>query len=277
MLGYAKPVCAVFAALFFLTLASNPVSHAMKPRKSTSQAKTERARADTRNLGWDLKVKKKVYQKQLAMLRRKRVRIDNDKRMVAKLRRILKKLKKQALIPNLPYEVHYVDLPVVNAVCYPGGGILFFKGIFDKKEGLLNPNDEDEIAAVMGHEIAHATLRHAYKRQKKAATIGVIGAIASTALHAGAGANASGLFGAFFDMGTGLYFPSYSRKNEYEADLEGVFLMLGSGFNPDKAVGIWERAAKKRGGGRTSIYASHPASPKRAQALKKHIANLRAS
>lgn len=242
----------------------------------TSQAKTVRREPDRNNLAWDIKVKKQTYNQILKQLRKKKVRIDNNKAMVSRLRRVLGRLKRKALIPNLPYEVHYVDLDIVNAVCYPGGGILFFKGIFDSKKGLINPRNDNEIAAVMGHEIAHASLRHAYRRKKSAQTIGILGSIASVAIGSAAGNNWGNFFNAIYDAGTGLYFPSYSRKHEYEADLESVFMMKAAGYSPESAVDIWKRAAKKRGS-KSSIYSTHPGSARRAKRLEKHLENIEKS
>jgi metalloendopeptidase OMA1, mitochondrial len=195
--------------------------------------------------------------------------------MIAKLNRILEKLRPHTLMSDLPYEVHYVDHKTVNAVCYPAGHILFFKGIFDPKQGLIDPNNEDEIAAVMGHEIAHATLRHSYRTHRKAQTTSILGNIASIFVGS-AGSAASQIFSAVFDVTTGLYFPSHSRKQEAASDLEGVYTMMGAGYDPASAVTLWERAAQRKGGGKTSFFATHPSSRHRAKLLQAHIDNIRA-
>ena len=280
MIKFKKKSCVKLSTLILviisMCLTSASTSWSKVEHQKDPKIKTIRQKPNRTNLKWDIKVKESVYKKQLEMLKQSNIPIDNDKQMVARLNKILDNLKTNALIPDLPYEVHLVDHKTVNAVCYPGGGILFFKGIFDSKEGMINPKDNDEIAAVMGHEMAHATLRHAYKKQQKANTIGFLGSVASVAVGAGAGADASDLFDLAYNVGTGLYFPSYSRKQESEADLEGLFTLIGTGYNPDKTISLWERAAtKSKSSDKTSVFSSHPADGKRAEDLKIHLNNIK--
>lgn len=238
--------------------------------------RTVREAPNRKNLNWDLQTGKQVYDDQLAALKQKGIPVDNDAAMVSRLTRIMNRLKPHTLIPDIPYRVHFVDHKTVNAVCYLGGGILFFRGLFDPKEGLVNATSDDEIAAVMGHEMAHATLRHSYKAYRKATALSIFGTIASTVIGAAGGTDWSKLFDSVFDFGTGLYFPSYSRKNESAADLEGMYTMIAGNYQPEKAISLWERAADKKGGrGKTSIFASHPASRKRANDLRQHLENIR--
>lgn len=247
----------------------------LKTEKKEERVQTVRAQADPKKLEWDIALKKKVYFSQLIELRKRGIPIDNDLQMLERLRKILNKLKSSALIPELPYELHYADAETVNAVCFSGGGIIFFRGLFDAEKGLVNKESDDEIAAVMSHEIAHATLRHVYKAQKKAKTINVIGVVVTTAISAAGGEKFSNLFASAYDVGTGLYFPHYSRELESAADLEGLYMMIDSGFNPQKAVEIWERAAAKKGKKtKTSIFASHPSDGSRAEILKLHLQNI---
>lgn len=241
-----------------------------------SKGKTVRETANRKSLDWDLSIKEQVYKSQLKELRRRNIPIDNNPSMVARLKRIMNRLKRKSLIPELPYEVHYVDHKTANAVCYPGGGTLFFRGLFDPDEGLVNRRSDGEIAAVMAHEIAHATLRHGYKSYKKRQAVGIFGSIASLAIGAAGSQNWSEVFNMAFDVSTGIYFPHYSRKNESAADLEGIFTMIGTGYNPEKAISVWERAAAKKGKrAKTSIFASHPSSGKRAKNLKRHLESIR--
>lgn len=245
-----------------------------EPSEKKKVVKTFRSVRNDKNIKWDLNIKKKFYEEQLKMLEKKKILVDDDKKMVARLQKILDSLKSNSLIPDLPYEVHYVDHKTVNAVCYPGGGILFFKGLFDPKEGLVDAKSDDEIATVMAHEIAHATLRHGYKKYVTATKVQIFTTIASVAAGAFGGADLANVLDAVVDVGTGLYFPSYSRKHESEADLEGLFMMKGAGYNMDTAVSLWERASQKKGG-KTSIFSTHPGSSQRADDLKQHIENLK--
>ena len=247
---------------------SPPLTPATNPQHSVRQV------PDRTNIQWDLEVGKEVYNQQLATLRKKKIAIDNDPVMVDRLNRILTKLKSQTLMPEPPYEVHYVDHKTVNAVCYPAGHILFSRGVLAAKEGLIDPNNEGEIAAVMGHEMAHATLRHSYKTYRKAQTAGVLGAIASVFIGSAAGQTAADLFATVFDLGTGLYFPSHSRKQESYADLEGLYTILEADFDPENAIRLWERAAQKKSSDKTSFFSTHPSSSNRAQMLRDHLKNI---
>ncbi|OGQ05332.1 MAG: hypothetical protein A3F82_01050 [Deltaproteobacteria bacterium RIFCSPLOWO2_12_FULL_44_12] len=251
---------------------------AEKPYKTT--VKTIRMSPKQDGIKWDLSFKKEHFPKILEHLREKGHTIDpsSQKALVAKLNKIMNRLKPKTLNPSLPFEVHLVQNDTVNAVCYPGGGILFFTGIFGRAEGLIDPQSDEEIAAVMGHEMAHATLRHAYKKQNTAMATNLIGSVISIGIGAGAGGDWQNLFNTVFDVSTGLYFPSYSRKHESEADLEGLYTLMDAKYKPDAAIRVWERASAKKGGrDKTSIFASHPADGKRAKDLTVHLATIKGS
>ncbi len=253
---------------------ANPSPEAIS---SSSKPQSIRAKPNLTNLSWDLKTGEKIYDDQLEALKNKKTRIDNDPEMVARLNRIMNRLRPQTLIPDIPFQVHYVDHKTVNAVCYLGGGILFFHGLFDPEKGLVDAKSDDEIAAVMGHEMAHATLRHSYKSYRNSMVWSFFGNLASIAIGAAGGTDWSRVFNTIFDISSGLYFPSYSRSHESQADFEGMITMMNAGYNPEKAIALWQRAADKKGQhDNTSIYASHPSNGKRAHDLAVHLANIRA-
>lgn len=189
---------------------------------------------------------------------------------------IVKRLAAVSDIPKLPYEVVIFEKDdVPNAYCLPGGKIGVFTGIFDKDKGLIDKNSDDQIAAVLGHEIAHATLRHVTRRLTTYNSLGLIGSVVSLGVGRGLGQNWGYLADQVFSTGTFLYLPSYSRKHEKEADKVGFYYMTKAGFNPQAAIDVWIKAAqqksKQSGNTKTSFFDSHPASGERATYLKLYL------
>lgn len=127
-----------------------------------------------------------------------------------------------------------IDSPILNATCAPGGKITFYTGIIEQ----LNLND-DEIAAIMGHEIAHALREHGRERVSQAAAQNVFVNIA-TAL--------AGPYG--YAVGAANQVAQYaivlpnSRENESEADAIGLELAARAGYNPMGAISVWQKMLK---------------------------------
>lgn len=191
-----------------------------------------------------------------------------DAKDYALLRQITKKIAAVSHYPDFPYEVHLAEVPVVNAWCAPGGKMMVYTGLWDPKKGLVERGNADELAAVMAHEIAHANARHVTESISKNMTIVMVGSVAQSAIAAGGSSSGANLFGSIFTQGMNLYLPSYSRKNEKEADRLGLMYMAKAGYDPRVAIALWQRAAKSKKD-KTSIYASHPASGERAKELEK--------
>ena len=181
--------------------------------------------------------------------------------------RIVGDIAKVSHYPEFPYEVHVADVDVVNAWCAPGGKMMVYTGLWDPKKGLVQKGNADELAAVLAHEIAHANARHVTESISRNMTIMMVGTAVQTAIGAAGSAAGADLFGQVFSGGMNLYLPSYSRKNEFEADRLGLVYMAKAGYDPRVAVELWKRAARRKKD-RTSIYASHPASGERARALE---------
>ena len=204
----------------------------------------------------------------------KGVDLPKHRELKTRIEKIVSRLAAVSDEPNFPYEVHIFDKPdVVNAFCMPGGKIGVFTGLFDEKKGLVDINNDDQIAAVLGHEMAHATLRHATRQATSMQGLGFLGTVASVALGQGVGAEAQVIFNRVFNIGANLYLPSYSRKHEAEADQVGFYYMSKARFNPVSAVDIWQKAASRGGPNskKTDFFASHPASGERAHRLKKWL------
>ena len=151
----------------------------------------------------------------------------------------------------------------VNAYVAPGGKVVFYTGIVNK----LNLTN-DEIAAIMGHEMTHALEEHAKSK---------IGAQALTNLAIGigtsyAGANIGDLGNAAINLGSqiGIGLP-YSRNLESRADYGGLMLMAKAGYNPNAAISLWEKMNRLDGAGGASFLSTHPSNTQRISDMRKNL------
>lgn len=163
-----------------------------------------------------------------------------------------------------------IENPEKNAWCMPGGKMAVYTGIMPVMD------NEAQLAAVLGHEVAHATKRHGKERYARAIkgnvaglVIGGITAIGGQAfckskschLLTGLGGAAAGFAITFFDR-------KFSRGEESEADKVGQNLMARAGYDPAEAIKFWDRMAKEEGAGPPEFLSTHPASKTRRENLK---------
>mgnify|MGYP001188598850 CR=1 FL=1 len=160
--------------------------------------------------------------------------------------------------PKWAWEVNVIESDELNAWCMPGGKIAFYSGLITK----LNLND-DEIAAIMGHEIAHALREHARERASEQVTANLGIAAATTLLGGGSGMSQLGNMA--YGLTVGL--PN-SRLHESEADRIGVELAARAGYDPRAAVTLWQKMAKAGGGSGPQFLSTHPSSETRIQDLQ---------
>ncbi|MBU6406451.1 MAG: M48 family metallopeptidase [Alphaproteobacteria bacterium] len=191
--------------------------------------------------------------------------LSRDADAVARLERIGTRVAQASGRTDLAWEFKVFDSPEVNAFVLPGGKVGFFKGLMDLAQS------DDELAAVMGHEVGHVQARHAAERmsQELAVQLGV--QLAALALSEEYGQNASAIAGAL-GMGAiyGVILP-YSRQHEFEADALGVDFMAGAAYAPSAAVTFWERMIEATGGGDgqlAALLSTHPASDERLERLR---------
>ncbi|MBX3463033.1 MAG: M48 family metallopeptidase [Planctomycetes bacterium] len=161
------------------------------------------------------------------------------------------------------------DVP--NAFCLPNGRIAIYTGI------LPITQNENGLAVVMGHEVAHAILRHGGKRM----TQGTLTQAGLAAVQAGLGMAdmsneaRSGVMAALgVGAQVGVLLP-FSRDHEREADIEGLRYAIRAGYDPEEAPKLWERMAKLGNGSTPTWLSTHPASEERAQKLREMIPVLR--
>ena len=179
----------------------------------------------------------------------------------------------QRIIPNTTrwnqgarqwnWQVNLLESGEVNAFCMPGGRIAFYTGILDK----LKLTD-DEIAAVMGHEIAHALREHGRDRQSKAAATGIASQLGGAALSAWLGVDVTGATNAAGQ----LYVLKFSRDEEREADLVGLDIAARTGYDPRAGLSLWTKMGQlEQGGGNIEILSDHPGGDNRMGQIQSHM------
>ena len=156
------------------------------------------------------------------------------------------------------WEVNVIESPAVNAFVLPGGKIMVFSGLIER----LKLTD-DELAAIVGHEIAHALLEHGRARM-------------SEALVKNLGINLAAAYFGLSDLSTvalaqaadlAISLP-YSRKHETDADLAGIELAARAGYDPRAAVSVWQKMARAGGAQPPELLSTHPANASRIRELE---------
>ncbi len=159
------------------------------------------------------------------------------------------------------WEVNLIDSQELNANCGPGGKIIVYTGIIDR----LKLTD-GELAAVLGHEVAHALREHGRE--------GISETLAVETAKASAGA-LLGLSKSTMDMTSSVVNQSMtlpnSRENENEADLIGLELAARAGYNPNDAISFWQKMGKVGGQSIPEFQSTHPSSENRIIALEAAI------
>lgn len=161
------------------------------------------------------------------------------------------------------WEYNLVDSKEVNAWCMPGGKIVVYTGL------LPITQNEAALAAVMGHEIAHALAKHGNERMSQS-TMQQLGGVALSVAVANKTPEAQNLLLSAYGIGStvGGTLP-FSRKHELEADRLGIIYAALAGYNPQEAIALWERMAKASGGQRPpEMLSTHPAEATRIEKLK---------
>jgi Zn-dependent protease with chaperone function len=160
------------------------------------------------------------------------------------------------------WEVNLIGSKQLNAWCMPGGKIAFYTGILDQ----LQLND-DEVAMIMGHEMAHALREHARERLAKSKATGVGLSVASQLLGLGQLGDVAA------NLGTQLLTLKYSRDDETEADLVGLEIAARGGFKPEASVQLWKKMLGATGGGKgqPGFLSTHPSGNNRIQELEANL------
>lgn len=169
------------------------------------------------------------------------------------------------------WEYNLVDSKEVNAWCMPGGKIVFYTGI------LPICKDDAGIAAVMGHEVAHALANHGQQRMS-AGLLQQLGAVGTQLAVGNKDPQTQALIMQAYGVGTqvGGMLP-FSRAHESEADMIGLTLMAIAGYDPINAVRVWERMSANSGGqAPPEILSTHPSNETRIKELTALIPQAKA-
>ena len=175
-----------------------------------------------------------------------------DHPQVKRLRSIANKTIPHALgwnprAANWRWEVNLIGSKQINAFCMPGGKIAFYTGILEQ----LKLTD-DEVATVMGHEVAHALREHARERMGKTAATGIGASLLGAVLGLGE------LGQTVTNYGAQLLTLQFSRSDESEADLVGMELAARAGFDPRAGVSLWQKMAQASKGAPPQWLSTHP-------------------
>lgn len=201
-------------------------------------------------------------------------KLSNNQEWKAMLDRVASRIAKSSG-ENFQWEWMLIESPEVNAWCMPGGKIAVYTGIMPvlKTEGAL--------AAVLGHEVAHATKRHGKERYARAAKENVSGLIIGVAtavggqmfcksdtcrMLTGLGGAAAGFAIQFMEM-------KYSRGDESEADKVGQEYMAKAGYDPAEAINLWDRMGAAGGAKPPELLSTHPSDATRKTNLKNWLSH----
>jgi Zn-dependent protease with chaperone function len=163
------------------------------------------------------------------------------------------------------WQVNLLGSKEVNAFCMPGGRIAFFTGILDQ----LKLTD-DEVAAIMGHEIAHALREHGREQMGKTMGTSVAARVGGALLGSYLGIDPR-ITDTAAQYGTQMLALKYSRDDEREADLIGLDLAARAGFDPRSGVALWDKMGQLSKRQPISLLSTHPGGRERIDIINQHL------
>ncbi|MDH6534501.1 M48 family peptidase [Parabacteroides sp. 52] len=171
-------------------------------------------------------------------------------------------------VKNFSWEFNLVQDQEMNAFCMPGGKIVV-------NEGLMKiVTSDDELAVVMGHEVAHAVAKHSNERMSQQLLTQYGGALVGLAVSQKNEA-VQGVANSVYALGSqvGVILP-FSRKHESEADYMGLILMTMAGYNPQVAVHFWEKMSAGGGGSVPEFLSTHPSGGQRISDIQRYLPEM---
>jgi predicted Zn-dependent protease len=195
--------------------------------------------------------------------------VDQVKRVGAKIsaavESYLRSNKNSKRLDGIKWEFNVINENVVNAFCMPGGKVAFYSGIFPYTQ-----NDEG-VATVMGHEIAHAIARHGNERVSQQLAIQT-GLISLDVALSQKPSQTNDLILAAAGLGSqvGILLP-FSRLHETEADKLGMVFMAMAGYDPSKTIDFWKRMSKNGGIKPPEFLSTHPSDERRIKDLQEYL------
>jgi predicted Zn-dependent protease len=163
------------------------------------------------------------------------------------------------------WEFNLIEDKTVNAWCMPGGKVVFYTGIMPICD------NEDGVAAVMGHEVAHAFAKHGQERMSQ----GQLQQLGGVAVAMGAvdkDSKTQQVWNTAFGIGSGLGMLKFSRIHEQEADRLGLVFMLMAGYDGREAAEVWVRMSNlSKGSSNPEILSTHPSNASRINDLRTYL------
>ncbi len=187
-------------------------------------------------------------------------KLSDNKKWVLMVDKVGRNIARVSDMPDLDWEFKLIESEQKNAFALPGGKVAVYTGIMEIAQ------NEAGLAAIMGHEIAHAIARHGAERMSQVLLVNMGLSMADVSLqnseHRDLILAAIGL-----SANVGVLLP-YSRKHESEADNIGTIYMARAGYDPNEAVALWERFAEAEQARAPAFLSTHPPSLERAEALR---------
>lgn len=187
------------------------------------------------------------------------------KKLAAATEAYLKANGLESEVQNFQWEFNLVKNDEINAFCMPGGKIVVYEGL------MKLVSSDDELAVVLGHEVAHAVAKHSNERMSQQ-VLAQYGAQAVGVLTQGKSAATQQIVNQVYGLGAnyGVMLP-YSRKHESEADKMGLVLMSLAGYNPRTALTFWQKMASSSTSQVPEIMSDHPSDANRISAIEKEL------
>lgn len=238
---------------------------------STTDAVTGERVRNMYTIQEDISMGQAVYSDIYNQMKKQGVPINADKKNSGMIQEMVKRIAAVSHIPDLPYQVALFETNIVNAAAAPGGNIVVFSGLYDPKIGLAR--NENEIAAVIAHEVAHVTCRHTTESLTSRLPTDLLLLGLSIYAEANEEDELALALGVAFIAYEGFYLPRYSRSNEAEADAVGLMYMAKAGYDPRAAPQLWKRVYEKEGKASpfSNWMSSHPSHEDRYRSLEKML------
>jgi predicted Zn-dependent protease len=200
----------------------------------------------------------------------KEEKLVKDPKYTERVKKVFKKLV-EVLPPKFrnayDWKVYILNKDEINAFALPNGNIFVYKGLLDFID------NDDELAAVLGHEMSHVILRHIAEK----ISWSVVADLGERLLLSKVSPSQADLAARLYNLGINIAFLlPYSRRQEEEADIVGVLIAMRAGYNPEGAIKLWEKMIKKfKGKEPPEFLSDHPANEKRLQYIKKVVEFLK--
>lgn len=189
-------------------------------------------------------------------------------RLVEGCRTYMTQNNSQALLSMYDWEFNVVEDDQLNAFCMPGGKIVVYTGLLNKF-----PNNED-LAVVMSHEIAHAIANHSSEQISQQMLFAGIGSILQAMVDVSVDENGMALTSLlvdFYGLGASAGMLKFSRTHESEADKMGLVFMEFAGYNSEAAIEFWQVMSAESGSDGPVFFQTHPSPQNRIQVIKEYI------